>query len=706
VTTSSAKPAKLLALRDGGLPQVEAWEGEVPKLSTALDELRTALASADLPDELSVSVLFYDTWFDTLARNQRHLDEWVGDVANEFIRAGGGDPDQLRADQTFTVDDADIQVGFASRAASEEQAREDAEALDAILGEHGMVHPYDLSNDPDKLEEMAALYPELRDILARAQRFATDEDYAAALVNELGPQNVRTMADLTNTFGLANDLGRADIEEGAYDGYVVPLAVILGNADRSGRMDPAVREALLDMDATDEPPANIGSADDYADRLAEMRYRTLALLLTEGDFSPRTTAEMANDIIRHGPVGVGMHDASGFVHRDTLDEHRVLASNQWAALAALERDDAAANIFYRTDADEFPGELENLYLMNGDVGVREAAERLGVSEDDIRGEINQTIADTMTGGILEHPLATGTTYSPETLTLVEHMVDAAGSEYVDAPDEIRQALAQISTPYTIDLAIAAEGGHEDLPDGRLANLSEEQIDRFFQEVSESESARVALGQNAAALVTDQIGIDAADIAAGDANAFGQGNALATAYYRELGEAWDQVQIDWVEQREALVAGWRSFTDPVVDLVSGKIVERIPVVSTAADLPLASNVVDGITGQIKDGINSAIYDNLIPAPEVEAMTTWRDAIEPEVLDAVAAGLYQDEGVRSSFVEEARTAEPGLYDRITADGEVTLEEFRELRGVSNAVLTQAGRIVDGFESEMAFNKVFGG
>jgi hypothetical protein len=596
-------------------------------------------------------------------------------------------------------------VGYASRAESEEQAREDAAALDAILGDHGMLHPYDIANDPDKLEELADLYPELRDILARAHRFRDDEDYAVALVNELGPQNVRTMADLTNTFGLANDMGHVDIESGSYDGFVVPLAIILGNADRSGRMDPRVREALLDMDPSDEPPIEGTNASDVQDQLDQMRYRTLALLLNEGDFSPQTTADMANAIIRDGPIGSGMHDLTGFVHRDTLDDHRELASNEWAALAALERDDAAANIFYRTDADEFPGELENLYLMDGDVGLRVAAERLGLSEDDLRDEVNQTLANTLTGGILEHPLATGTTYAPETVELVEAMIDAAGSEYVDAPDSVRQALAHISTPYTVDLAIAAEGGHEDLPDGRLPNLTEAQIDAFFQEVSEGEAARVVLGQNAAALVTDQIGIDAAAIAEGDANAFGQGNALATAYYRELGEAWDEVQIGWVEQRESLVAGWRSVTDPVVDLVSGKIVERIPVVNVATDLPLASNVVDGVTGQIKDGINSAIYDNLIPAPEIEAMTTWRDAVEPEVRTAVATGLYRDEAVRRTFLDEARTAEPELYAQVTADGEITLGEFRELRGVSNAVLNQSERIIDGFETDMAFDRVFG-
>src|SRR5690606_16517639 len=155
--------------------------------------------------------LYHERWFDSLTRAQRHLDEWVGDVANGFLRAEGIDPARYDIDdnlnRSMTVDDADIVVGFADMFASEAQAREDARALAAILGETGLIHPYDLAGNPELLEEMAAQYPELRDILARTARFAEDEAYAAELVNTLGPRNVRTMADLTNTFGLAQDRG-------------------------------------------------------------------------------------------------------------------------------------------------------------------------------------------------------------------------------------------------------------------------------------------------------------------------------------------------------------------------------------------------------------------------------------------------------------------------------------------------------------------
>jgi hypothetical protein len=326
-----------------------------------------------------------------------------------------------------------------------------------------------------------------------------------------------------------------------------------------------------------------------------------------------------------------------------------------------------------------------------------------VSPDDLRAEVQQTLANTMTGGILEYPLASGTTYAPETVELVARLVQAAN--HVDAHDVVRTAMAQISTPYTLDLASAAAGPHDILPPVRLPGLSDGDIDGFFQEVSGSEAARVVLGQNAAALVVDQIGLDANAIAGGDGNAFGVGGTLATAYYRELGEAWHAVQVDELAQREALVAGWRSFTDPVVDLVSGKIVEKIPVVNVAADLPLASNVVDGVTGAIRDGINSAVYDNLIPRPELEAMTTWRDAIQNDLRTVVPTALYEDEAARQTLLERARAGQPALYAQITADGEVTLDEFMDLRATANAAETQVEKIVTGFEADMAFNEVFG-
>jgi hypothetical protein len=689
MATSSAKPGNLLQYRDGGLAQVEAWTPEVTTLGTDLDALRSALAAADLPAECDVSVLFYDTWFDTLTQNQRHLDEWVGDLANAFIEAAGLDPatfDRM-ADTVLSADNASILVGYADRARSEAQAEEDAAALQAILTEAGLVHPYDIGNNPEKLEELVAQYPALRDILARSERLHHDENYAVALVNGLGPQDVRTMIDLTNTFGYAQDRGQLDGD--AWAGYVVPFATILGNADRSGRMDPSVRSAIFDMDATDEPPiAGLNVDSIQENQLLDMRYRTLALLSSAGTFSPQTSAEMADAILNDGPVAPDFQDLSGFTNAEFLGQHRELASNQWAAYAALERDPEAANVFYSMD-DDGDGRFDNLYQMQENGGGADvAAWRLGISADELNDEIQQTVANGVRGGILDYPLAAGTTYDHATTNLVTQAIEAGGWEHIQLSDPVRQALAQVTTPYTIDIAVGAEGGGADLPTSRLSGLDQDEIDRFMQEVSESEGARVVLSQNAAALVRDQIGAAAPDIAADDSTAFGTGGRLTEAYYRELGEAWDEVQVGWQEQREALIKGWRTVTDPVVNIVSGKIVEHVPVVG---DLPGVS----AVTKKISDGINTAVYDLAIPEPELEAMTEWRDAIGPEVYDSVAAGIYDDPDTRARFLREA-----GL----DPSDPITIEEFRALPDVQDAVNTYGDGILDGLQAEMAFDKVF--
>jgi hypothetical protein len=706
--TSSAKPAKMLKYRNDGIVQVQEWEPEVGHLETALTNLRTALQGLDLPDECQVSVLFYETWFDSLTRNQRHLDEWVGDVANGFIVAAGGNPSQFdinaNLNRVMTANDSDIHVGFADRERSEQQARDDAAALDQILGEAGLIHPYDLANDPELLERLSRQYPQLRDILARTARFAQDEDYGAMLVNTLGPQNVRTMVDLTNTFGQAQDRGLIDGD--AYLGYVVPFGTILAAADRSGHMDRSVRDAIFDMDATDEPPGNAPGTDSIQEQALEhMRHRSLALLVSVGGFSSQTTADMANTIM-HGPIGREVYgvagDVEGFTNAQFLQTHQALATNRYSALVALQGDDHASNLFYSMDANH-DGTFENLGFMGTDADARVAAERLGIPEDQFTGMVHETVANTLRGGILEYPLAAHQLDSPGQLNLVAQTIQTAGGEYMDTSGPVRQALAQVSAPYTRDLAIISAGGGPDLPHSRLGGLSSDDIGHFMEEVSESKEGRVALSQNAAALVRTQIDGVAPNIASGQGDAFGTGERLSTAYYTQMGESWDHVQVSWQEQREALVSGWRSVTDPVVDLVSGKIVEKIPVVNTAADLPLVSNVVDGVTGTISGSINDAVYDHLIPRPEIESMRTWDDAIGNEVRTAVATGLYDDPTARQHYLQLAQQ-DHSLWNRINADGHVSLDEFRSIGAVQNSVNEHAGEIIDGYESKMAFDKAF--
>lgn len=713
MSTSSAKPARLLRYRNQGLEQVEQWEPEVGHLEAALSRLREALSALDLPDDCTVPGIaqYHETWFASLTRAQRHLDEWVGDVANGFLRAEGIDPSRYdvdgNLDRSMSAADSQVVVGFADMFASEAQAREDARALATVLDEAGLIHPYELANDPALLEEVAAQYPDLREILARTARFADDEAYAAELVNTLGPRNVRTMADLTNTFGLAQDRGL--IDDDAYLGYVVPLATILATADRSGRMDRSVRDAIFDMDPSDEPPIKGKSPEHYTGELADMRYRTLALLVTAGDFSAQTTADMAHEIIHNGPSPPQFHDFSGFTSPGFLDDHRMLASNEFAAIAALAADDHAANLFFGMDRDGHPGELENLYLMNttgGTIGARVAARRLGLSEDEVAGWINEAMGDALRGGILEHPLATGTTYAPETIELVTKTLEAAGWEHMETSAPVRQALAHISAPYTNDIAITL-AGPGDLPASRLPGLDQGEILRFMEEVSKSPEGRVALSQNAAALAHGHIVAAAPDIAHADHliadNALGTETRLAVHYISTMGEAWHNVQVSEIERREALVAGWQSVMDPVVDLVSGKIIESVPVVSTAAELPLVSNVVDGITDAIHDAVNDAIYSNLFPEPELQAMTEWSEAIGSEVRNAIAAGLWDAPETRQRYLDLAAEHAGSVEEwaAANADGAVTFEEFRHLPVVQDAINGYAQRIVDGFQSQMTLS-----
>jgi hypothetical protein len=70
------------------------------------------------------------------------------------------------------------------------------------------------------------------------------------------------------------------------------------------------------------------------------------------------------------------------------------------------------------------------------------------------------------------------------------------------------------------------------------------------------------------------------------------------------------------------------------------IERIPIVNAATEVPGVGDLIENATGSINESINTAIYDQAIPAPEVESITTWRDAVELEVHEAVVTALYED------------------------------------------------------------------
>ena len=128
---SSARPARLLEYRSRAVGRDALWDAEVPALGAALDALRRA-QPAGLPDGCHVYVPALDVSFGTLARDVRHLDEWVGDVARGFARADGGlfglngVLDLLDPSRVVRVDSDSVRVGPADRAGAEAQGRADA----------------------------------------------------------------------------------------------------------------------------------------------------------------------------------------------------------------------------------------------------------------------------------------------------------------------------------------------------------------------------------------------------------------------------------------------------------------------------------------------------------------------------------------------------------------------------------------------------
>jgi hypothetical protein len=78
----------------------------------------------------------------------------------------------------------------------------------------------------------------------------------------------------------------------------------------------------------------------------------------------------------------------------------------------------------------------------------------------------------------------------------------------------------------------------------------------------------------------------------------------------------------------------------------------------------------------------------------------DALEEQALETIVRVLYEDPGARASFLAQAE-AEPqdaALLAEINADGQVTIDEFRNLTDVRNAVHNHGGGIVTFFEQQV--------
>ncbi|MGH9210054.1 MAG: hypothetical protein ACRD2C_05160 [Acidimicrobiales bacterium] len=121
--TSSADPAKLHNYSVDGLDMIDDLK---PKANAAVDALR-ALAARGYPHRLGdTHTRLYD-----LVGDWRHLDEFVGDVSDGFLRAGGGDG------RVVTVGDSRLhrlgRIGYADRDEAITAARNAAAELRRLL---------------------------------------------------------------------------------------------------------------------------------------------------------------------------------------------------------------------------------------------------------------------------------------------------------------------------------------------------------------------------------------------------------------------------------------------------------------------------------------------------------------------------------------------------------------------------------------------
>lgn len=74
----------------------------------------------------------------------------------------------------------------------------------------------------------------------------------------------------------------------------------------------------------------------------------------------------------------------------------------------------------------------------------------------------------------------------------------------------------------------------------------------------------------------------------------------------------------------------------------------------------------------------------------------DARGDEVRTTLATMLYENPGSRDHFLEQAEQDDPDLWADIDADGEVTLEEFRSIPDVQDAVNAYSGDILGALQS----------
>jgi hypothetical protein len=77
----------------------------------------------------------------------------------------------------------------------------------------------------------------------------------------------------------------------------------------------------------------------------------------------------------------------------------------------------------------------------------------------------------------------------------------------------------------------------------------------------------------------------------------------------------------------------------------------------------------------------------------------DALGDEVRTTLATMLYENEGSRAQLEAEAEAEDPELWAEVDADGEVTLEEFRQIPAVQDAVNAYGEDVLAAVEDDLA-------
>jgi hypothetical protein len=82
----------------------------------------------------------------------------------------------------------------------------------------------------------------------------------------------------------------------------------------------------------------------------------------------------------------------------------------------------------------------------------------------------------------------------------------------------------------------------------------------------------------------------------------------------------------------------------------------------------------------------------------AISEVRDALDGEVRTTLATMLFENPGSHDYLLGQAERNDPDVWEEINADGEITLDEFRSIPDVQNAVNHYGGDVTQFFQDQM--------